>query len=433
MDQTVPLQSNDAEYQLREQAINLYIAGEKPTIICRRLKRSRSWFYKLLRRYQQGGRAALVSQSRAPKQVHNRTEATIEAAIIRVRESIISGQDPELRYANIGAETIALELERAGLKPPSRATINRILQRHHLVQARPVRKAKRRLPSDYPWPCVQQPNELHLLDFVMRAGAGLRRFYGCHLLDQARQWPFVRIITAKQVAVVSQFLVSAWQMVGLPGALYLDNDVVWRGSGSAPRTISHIVRLCLLLGVEVIFIPPYTPEANPLIESFNRLWDRNFWQRTTFVNLAHLQEELGHFEHYCRHRRPLSQLAGHPADYLNSTFVPLYLAHDFDQHQQKRLPLTTGFIHFIRFVDERATFTLLNETWPLMPDLIGKTIRATIDTHRQRLAVYHQPHSTQCRLVTEFDYPLLEPAVALSSAYLRPRPPLWPSDSSFDC
>ena len=85
------------------------------------------------------------------------------------------------------------------------------------------------------------------------------------------------------------------------------------------------------------------------------------------------------------------------------------------------------------YYDERATFTLLNETWPLMPDLIGKTIRATIDTHRQRLAVYHQPHSTQCRLVTEFDYPLLEPAVALSSAYLRPRPPLWPSDSSFDC
>jgi hypothetical protein len=434
MDPSAPLQSNDPNQVLREQAINWYIAGEQPSVICRRLGRSRTWFYNTLKRYQRGGRAGLVSQSGAPKRVSNRTDEAVEAAIVRVRQAIMAGDEPALRYANIGAEMIASELQRAKMTPPSRATIHRILRRHHLVQVRPRSPLKRRLPADYPWPCVKRPNALHLLDFVIRAGAGVRRFYSCHLLDQARRWPFLRIITAKQVAEVSQFLVSAWQEIGLPGALYLDNDVVWAGSSSAPRTISHIVRLCLLLGVEVIFIPPYTPEANPIIESFNRLWDRNFWQRTTFEGVPHLEQELGLFENYCRYRRPLAELAGWTADQLDPIFEPCRLAATFDQQQPKRLPLTAGLIHFIRFVDSEGLFTILNETWSLPLKLADKTIRATVDTQQQRLLVYHQPRpDTSCDLVTEFDYPLAEKVIALSSEYIRPHVPLWSVNSSFDC
>ncbi|MFN8458140.1 MAG: hypothetical protein U0401_26405 [Anaerolineae bacterium] len=123
------------------------------------------------------------------------------------------------------------------------------------------------MPADYPRPKADVPNALHQVDFVSRRirGSG-ERFYGCHLLDLARHWPYLRIITTKSAKQVAQFLVSAWQQVGVPTAVQIDNDIVWNGGGRGQRGLSTIVRLCLAVGVEVIFIPPYTPKANGSIE-----------------------------------------------------------------------------------------------------------------------------------------------------------------------
>jgi hypothetical protein len=219
MEEQTQSQADDPEAALREEAIVRFIQGHKPTHICRELNRSRTWFYNTLARYRQGGREELRSQSRTPKHVHNRIEPDVEAAIVRLRKLILSGTDPDLRYANIGAATLAYELERAGVKSPSRSTIYRVLKRHSLTSPRQRKKKKRKLPDDYPWPNVEAPNELHLLDFVTRSIQGVGRFYGCHLLDQARRWPFLRAEAPKSAAVVSQFLVAAWQEVGLPGGL----------------------------------------------------------------------------------------------------------------------------------------------------------------------------------------------------------------------
>jgi putative transposase len=432
----VPSQSKqDAEEQQRNEAINLYIAGEKPINICQQLGRSRTWFYKTLKRYQLGGRAALASRSRAPHRVHNRTAVEVEQAIVRVRETIKAGDDPELRYANIGADTIAIELERAGITAPSRSTINRILKKRDLVDPRPRRKPKRKLPADYPWPQVRQPNQVHLFDFVERVLVGGGRFYGCHLLDQARRWPYLAVIPTKTSAAVSQVLVEAWQEVGLPNALYMDNDVVWQGSGSAQRTFSRIVRLCLYLGIQVVFTPPYTPEANALLESFNGVWDRNFWQRTNFQDLNHVRSELPYFQNYCRHRRPLAEFGNQTADQLYPDCTPTLLAEDFTAHRQDRLSLTAGYLHFIRFVTSEGTFTILNERWQLdAHKWAGKTIRATVDTQHQQLRVHHQAKpNTMPALVAEFDYSLQEQVAPLQSKFERPLISLWPIPECFDC
>ena len=430
MPNRAPFQSDlDPEEQLRHEAIDLYIAGLRPTEISRQLERSRAWFYNTLQRYQLGGRQALASRSRAPHTVHNRTPLQVEQAIVRVRETIMAGDDPELRYANFGADAIAVELQRAGITPPSRATINRILQKHGLVVPRPRRKGKRKLPDDYPWPQVQQPNHVHLFDFVHRILVGGGRFYGCHMLDQARHWPYLAVIPQKTAAAVSQVFVSAWQEMGLPNALYLDNDVVWRGSSSGQRTFGRIIRLCLLVGVQVVFTPPYTPEANPVIESFNGVWNRNFWQRTEFQSLEHVQAELPHFQCYCRHRRPLPAFDNRTADQLYPDFVPVLLGPEFTAHQQTRLPLTAGYVHFIRFVKPDGTFTILNEAWPLDPDKwAGKTIRATVDTAKQQLCVYHQAdRNAEPQLIAQFEYPLKEEVMPLSPNFERSETPLWPT------
>jgi transposase InsO family protein len=418
---------NPAEI-VRHEAIDRYLRGEKPSRICKALSRSRRWFYTVLKRYRQAGRDGLRVKSRAPHQVHNRTPAEVEAAIVRVRQTITGGQEPELRYANIGAETIAFELERLKLTPPHRATINRILRRHGLAEARPRKVERPKLPEDYPWPRAEQPNSLHVFDFVSRAFVGGGRCYGYHLLDCARRWPFLRVQASKSVDLVSQFLLAAWREVGLPTGLHLDNDLVWNGGGRGQRVLSTIVRLCLSVGVEVIFIPPYTPQANPLIESFNDVWDTNFWQRTQFRNADHLQTELPVFERYCRHRRPLTELGGRTADQVAPDFQPTLLPTTFDLDLKKTLPLTAGYVHFIRFVSLDGRFSVLNETRTLDKGRwAGRTIRATIDTAQERLDVYYQPAKhANGQLIAQFDYPLAEPVQDLAGAYQREHAKLWP-------
>jgi transposase InsO family protein len=351
----------------------------------------------------------------------------VEAAIVRLRKAITSGEDPELRYANIGADALAFELARAEITPPHRATINRILKRHGLVQPRRRKSKKHKLPDDYPWPCVRAPNELHLLDFVTRSIRGAGRFYSCNLLDQFRRWPFLRAETPKSAAVVSQFLVQGWQEIGLPGSMYLDNDAVWNGGGRGQRVLSTIVRLCLFVGVEVIFIPAYTYEANPIIESFNGVWDSNFWGRMSFRDLPHVQSEMSFFEHYCRHRRPLAEFGGLTADQVAPDFGPRLLPSDFDQHRRERLPITAGKVHFIRFVSSTGSFSILNEHWQLDKEQwAGKTIRAAVDTQKQQLLVYHQPKGSKtCKLIVQFDYLLGEEIVPLDNEFRRGRPSFW--------
>ena len=436
MNELLEAESQDEGEVRRNEAIDMYLQGLKVSNICRAVGRSRGWFYQTLKRYQQGGRAALKSKFRAPQVVHNRTKKDVEATIVRIRETITSGQDPELRYANIGADSIAAELKRLKFKPPHRATINRILSRHNLVQPRPRKNKAARLPADYPWPKVEEPNSLHQVDFVSRRiGGSGDRFYGCHLLDPVRHWPYLRIITSKSAQAVAQFLVSAWQEVGLPTALQIDNDIVWNGGGRGQRVLSRIVRLSLAVGVEVIFIPPYTPKANGSIESFNDLWDTNFWGRIQFGDVPHVQTELPLFETYCRHRRPLPEFGGQTADQIKPDFEPRLLSPDFDLHQQKRVAIRTGFVHFIRFVASNGTFSILNEIWSLDKDRwAGSTIRVTIDTQAQQLNIYHHPvKADYCQLIAQFDYPLAEKVVSLDPAYTKTRPSIWPSVNSFSC
>ena len=109
--------SQDEGEVRRNEAIDMYLQGLKVSDICRAVGRSRGWFYQTLRRFQQGSRAELNSKSRALKVVHNRTKKDVGATIVRIRQTITNGQDPELHYANIGADSITAELKRLKLKP----------------------------------------------------------------------------------------------------------------------------------------------------------------------------------------------------------------------------------------------------------------------------------------------------------------------------
>ena len=117
---------------------------------------SRSWVYELLARYRAEGEAAFEPRSRRPYTTSNAVTDEVVAAVLAERDRLVaSGHDA-------GPETISWHLERAGIHPPSRATIARILTRHGRVVPAPKKKPK----AAYRRFAAEQPNECWQSDFT---------------------------------------------------------------------------------------------------------------------------------------------------------------------------------------------------------------------------------------------------------------------------
>jgi len=423
------------EEALRNEAINQRLAGERRCDICRALGRSTAWFDKWWARYRRYGRVGLRSRSRAPEHVHNKMRLEIEEAIVRIRKVLEERSDPELKYAFIGAPTIRSELKRTPLRPlPSVRAVARALQRRELTRPRRKRKHPNEPTAYCPLPVVRNPNDVHALDIVIRHLLGGERICSFHLLDLASRYPVLRQYADKSAVSTKSLLVAAWQTVGLPNLLQIDNEATFCGGYRHKRIFSQVVRLCLTVGVEVMFIPFYSPQKNADIESFNSDWDLAFWQRERFQDLAHVRKECRIFERWYRTRHEPPALEGLTPAEARADFAPRLLSTDFDLHlAEKRLPLTSGRVHFLRLVDSLGQINLLNESWIVeeeAEELVGEYVWVTISTVEQRLRIYHQKAADAARrLVVEYDYEITEEVQEFAPAYC----PDGKVDASTDC
>lgn len=117
------------EQDLRKKVITLYLKGESPKSIYSDLNRSKSWFFKWLKRYQTGDPDWYKDKPRIPK---NRPTAISEID----KQRIISARirlDSQ-KFAQVGASAIKWELTKSGFVFPSDRTINRVLKREGLVK-----------------------------------------------------------------------------------------------------------------------------------------------------------------------------------------------------------------------------------------------------------------------------------------------------------
>lgn len=117
------------EQDLRKKAITLYLKGESPKSIYSDLNRSKSWFFKWLKRYQTGDPGWYKDKPRAPR---NRPTAISEIDKQRIISTRIRLDSQ--KYAQIGASAIKWELTKSGVVFPSDRTINRVLKREGLVK-----------------------------------------------------------------------------------------------------------------------------------------------------------------------------------------------------------------------------------------------------------------------------------------------------------
>lgn len=401
------------ERALRRRAVRLWLQGISPQAIAQRLGRTKRWVHKWCQRYQNGGRIWARSGSRRPHHTVG-YDAKTRATVIRVRKQLTRS-----KVGLIGAKEIHATLRRERLlkRVPSLSTIQRMLHQGGLIQT--LNEAP---PVYFPQPTARADYVVQVMDWTSRYLRGGTKVYAFHTLDLQTRGLQQTLSRDKSGHTVRQHVLTTWQRLGLGDGLQMDNDAAFCGGYTGPRVVGALVRLCLVVGVEPIFIPVGEPERNGTVEQINGLWSTTFWNRHQFRNWAHVLRAKPRFDqwyHGCYRPPSLNgQTVRQAVKQTSRLRLTAKQAHALPADDQ--LPITAGRVHFIRRVDEAGDIRVLNETWHVDKRLAHHYVWATIVTHEHVLRIYHRRDAhAPVRLVKSFSYRLHEPVVALQPEFKR--------------
>jgi putative transposase len=368
--------------QLRIRAVRQCLRGEPVSAICRTVGKSRRWLYYWLRRYSPTDKRWSHNRSRAPHHQARKIPQHIEHLVREVRGRLV-----QHKYAQRGAVAIQWELRQLGVDPlPPVWTINRIIRRLKLYAPR----TRRRTRPAYPTLDSSAPGMVQQMDLVgPRYLAGGTRFYGLNLMDACSNAVALETITSKRNEAICHALLAQWHRLGVPHYLQLDNELSFRGSNRYPRSFSLLVRLCLHVGAEVVFIPEGEPWRNGVVERFNDTYDKMFFRRQRFTDLDHLRRELPVFERFHNEHHRYTKLNQRTPQSVHTRHK-----HSFPPRQ---LALATirrtwqdGRIRFVRLTDQHGCVRFFTEQFPVDPTLVHEYVTGIISTRNGRLQFYHQ-------------------------------------------
>lgn len=319
----------------------------------------------------------------------HQTPEEVEQAIIAIRRALEAATTPETRYGLIGASSIQGKLERLGIQPPpSAATIQRVLAKHHLTHPLGANHES----AYYPWPVAWEINAILATDIItkhLRGGTAIENF---HTIDLYSHDVCLSPQLDKSSATARTHLLRSWAQLGRPFLHQFDNESAFNGGPTHQRVLGQIVRCCLYCQVEPFFTPIYEAKRNHQVETFHSLWVAAFWSRYEFGNYAEVGSELPLFLRWYRNEYRPPALLGKTVAQVRRGFHPPALTSPLAKLiPAGRLPLCAGRIHLMRKVDACGTVAFLNESWLVGKRWMGEYIRATIDTGRQQVSFWHKP------------------------------------------
>jgi len=401
------------EYQLRRRAIRLTLQGHTRQAILARIPRSPAWLSKWLHRFDELGWPGLRAHPRAPLHPSARYSEHTRHLVVATRQRLL-----KRRISLSGPQAIQDELRQANLlrRIPSLATIKRILHDAHLIHH--PKEPKR---GYFPQPTATATYVLHAMDWTARYLRGGAKLFVFHTVDVQTRAITQTLHTDKTGATVQAHALAAWQQLGLPDGLQLDNDAAFNGGYKVRRVFGAFVRLCLYVGIEPIFLPVGEPKRNRVVERLHGLWSQTFWRTHRFATLAAVRRAAPQFVRFYMERYHPPPLQGATPGQAEKQVRRRPLTVQEIALLPSMLPLTAGRVHFLRLVTAEGQITLLNETWSVGKRLAGQYVWATVITNRRRLQIYHrQSEKARVRLVRAFRYALHEQVVPLAAQFQRP-------------
>lgn len=408
---------SQSEYKKRCKAIRLYEEGYGFNRILQLLQRSRGWLSKWLKRFKESGLEGLKDRIRAPKRIWRKTSERLVKKILSIREELQSHRTHRSAFSGIGAEVIHWELQQRNVdKVPAISTIANILSRY----GKTGRAKTERNSNNQPYPSVkaEKIGDLHQTDLVgpryLRGTKGVIRFYSFHTVDVAGHTAFTSQFTDKQTISLCRHLVETWRYIGIPRVSQMDNEMAATGGGRYPYSLSQVIRLHLLMGVHLVFIPQGEPGRNATVESFNKLWQERVLRRhhcPTLAALKRISERFLRYYHYEKPHRSLTQkehgtrFPGTLRDRLWKSLRPLpesfTLEGYIDASRHLSIPLAKGKVSLIRKVDSHGKIEVNGSTYFISRKLERQYVTPTIFTHRKRLVVKQEN-----KIIKSFSFPI---------------------------
>jgi len=403
----------DIEEEERIKALNRYIKGDKPSIICKDAGKSEKWLFKWVNRFKTGEEEWYKSKSRAPKKHGRRTDKEMESTVVNVRNALMEGNEHESKYLGISADAIQYRLEKHGFsreEMPSVSTIKRIVKKHGLIVNKRERYKRVKSKKRYTILNPTRIDEMHQMDFV---GPRFIKGYGAisslNLIDVVSNQVHIEQYDTRSMDNIIGFLIRFWRNNAIPRYLQLDNGMYFIGDFKYPRRFCRFLRFCLYVGVEVVFINPKCPWMNGSIENFNGWFEAKFWDKEKFTSLEDMRAKSTHFvdqyndlSAWKNKNKSLEHI--NPTRILNKSL----------EISQDKLPLTDGKIHFIRKVNNEGDISVLNEAFEVGKEFIDEYVWATICLKKQRIGVYYRAKDQDATiLIKKFEYELKEEVKAL--------------------
>ncbi len=280
--------------------------------------------------------------------------------VLKSRKARQEGILPGYQYALIGAEAIHYELRTLGISPtPPIRTIHAWLKQAGMVKKGKPEITEKRPVKPYPAPDSQNVNDVHELDLKgpFYLSGSPQKYYLVALRDARSKCVSLAAIQNMQMETIIDFLMTAWNKLGLPKVLQMDNGLEFRGSNRYPRSPGKLSRVCMDLEVEPLFIPPHEPWRNGVIERLNGLLDRLLLQRENFRDFTHLQTCAIEVETTINTTHCLPALDGQtPVEFAQKATLRLLPEHY--NWRKRNLQLVKGKVSFIRLVRKSGRITL---------------------------------------------------------------------------
>lgn len=253
----------------------------------------RSWIYKLLARYREGGLEALQPRSKRPLSCKHETSRELVRAVVALRGEL------EAQGHDAGAETIAYHLSQTREEVPSLSTIWRILRREGLVVAQHQKRPKCslvRFEAEFPNECWQADvtawaladgSVVEIIDVIDDHS---RLHLGCDAYPRV-----------KAPDVVASFHKAA-ALHGLPESFLSDNGAVFVGGYRRGKVLLEYE--LERLGIVFKNSRPYHPQTCGKVERLHQTLKRYLAKQPPAQTLQELQLQLDAFRHYYNHIRP---------------------------------------------------------------------------------------------------------------------------------
>lgn len=223
--------------------------------ICRRYDVAPKTAYAYLKRYQEGGAAALEPRSKRPHNTPAKLDQATEKRILELHE--------ELRW---GPRKLRYQLQKLGWpRVPAKSTIELVLKRNGRVSEERSRKSRPHKRFEH-----EQPNDLWQMDF--KGHFPLHSGERCHPLlvldDHSRYLLALRACSNERRETVQPILIELFRENGLPVRMLMDNGPPWGRAGV--RVYSELEVWLIRLDVRVSHGRAHHPQTQGKVERMNR-------------------------------------------------------------------------------------------------------------------------------------------------------------------